>query len=123
MRERDRVGASGEKGKDASVTIEPVARDLAVGKKSDQRKFAQAFAYQRRLHPGLAKQRGAAGDAADIDTSLRRSIEPAGKLAHHAGHVTARALGVATAEKDRVSRRNFRAQHEPASTGVDRQQI
>src|SRR5260370_19565164 len=89
---------SGEESENASVAIEPVARDFAVGEKADQREFAQALADELGLYPGIAKQRSPARDAADIDPRFRGSVEPTGELSYHADHVAARALRVAAAE-------------------------
>src|SRR5215813_2100759 len=95
-----RSADSGEQREDAGVAIKAVARDLAIGKETDQREFAEALADEPGLHGGIAKQRGATGDTADVDPGLGGSIEPAGKLTDHAGHIAACALGVAAAEQD-----------------------
>src|SRR5260370_38118848 len=51
---------SGEQRQDASMAIEAITRDLAIGEKPDQRKIAEGFADQPGLDPLLAEQPGAA---------------------------------------------------------------
>ena len=99
------------------MAVEPVARDLAVGEEPDQREIAERLADQPGLDPGLAEQRGAAGDAADIDPGLRRARQPALELAQHAAEIGAGAVGIAAAEHDLVARRDLgaRARSSPAA--------
>src|SRR4051812_48173757 len=115
--------ASGKKREHTGMAIEAIARDLAIGEKADQRKFAQALADERGFHSGFTEQCGAPRDATDIDPRLWRAAEPSGELAHHADHVAARALAVAATEHDRTARRDPRTEHQPAPARVDRHQI
>src|SRR5437867_13435892 len=76
-----------EQGQDAGMAVEPVARDLAIGEKPDQREIAEGLADQPGLDPLLAEQRRAARDAADIDPGLRRPGQPAAELLQHADEI------------------------------------
>src|ERR1700753_3590013 len=105
------------------MAIQAIARDLAVGEKADQWEVAQTLSNKRSFHSGFSEQCSATRDTTDIDSRLWRSVEPPGELADHADHVTARALGVTAAKHDRIARRNFRTQHQPAPARVDRHQI
>src|SRR5438045_5901703 len=95
--------SSREQGQHAGVAVEPVARDLAIGEKPDQRNIAELLADQPGLDPRLAEQRGAARDAADVDAGLGWALQAAGQLAQHAVEIGARAVRVAAAEQDRVA--------------------
>src|ERR1041385_750178 len=102
---------SGEQRQDAGMAVEAVARDLAIGEKADQREVAERLADHAGLHPRLAEQRPTASDAADIDAGFWRSWQTALQLRQHAGHVGASALGIAAAEQDLVTGRDFGADH------------
>src|SRR5437660_9898453 len=105
------------------MAVKAIARDLAIGEKPDQRKFAEPLADERGFHSGLPEQCGSPRDATDIDPRLWRGAEPPGELGHHADHVAARALGVAAAEHDRVARRALPTHYPPASARAHRHQI
>src|SRR5262249_49559816 len=115
--------SSSKERKHASMPIEAIARDFAIGEKADQWKFAESLANERGFHSGFTEQRGPPGDATDINSRLWRIIEAPGKLAHHADHVATGALRVAAAEQYGITRRDLRPQHQPAPARIDPHQI
>src|SRR5438552_12638983 len=105
------------------MAVETVARDLAIGKKPDQREVAERFADQPGLDARLAEQRRAARDAADVDAGLRRARQPAAELLQHADQIGAGALRIAPAEQDLVARGYLGADYDPALPRIDRHQV
>ena len=62
------------------MAIQPVARDLTIGKEADQRELAQGLADQPGLDTGIAEQCRPACDAADVHAGFWWSVQPAGEL-------------------------------------------
>src|SRR6266699_3872989 len=79
--------SSGEQRQDAGMAVEAIARNLAIREEPDQGEIAESVADHLGLDPGLAKERRAAGDAADVDPGLGRAGEPPLQLAQHAAHI------------------------------------